>query len=455
MLRSKTISSLVSMLFAQLILISLVGAQEMRLDLNDSFEPLGGIASMEITLDKGVAPVSAIAIDIGFDTQVLSNPGAMVDSQIGPGTSTDRQLISSLISSGVFRIAIIPASLTQASLGAVLPDGLVATVTFNISSLAAPGTVTIVTNTPSASTPAGQTLPTVGRDGVVTIVDNHVDIAPLYTTGNVLVGANYGNGPSSSGMTLIMRLAGDNVIYVDEGSPVKYVHNPDNQGAGNDWIERGFDDSGWADGTSGVGFSDSDDNTTVPAGLTSIWTRYQFDAPNAAAISELVLLADYGDQYIAWLNGVRIAASAGAPEGEPPAWDAAQDGVLVHAASGFAAGSPSESRWHSFDIEWTVVGFEFVEQLTERVLSLTSAEASPGEQVTVQLSISDATGLASGDILIEYNSSIVTVREIRSADLISEEDFVANKDVLGDLRFSIARAEGLPPGSGALANIEL
>ncbi len=171
--------------------------------------------------------------------------------------------------------------------------------------------------------------------------------APLYTKDNVLVGFNFNDGPGSSDMTLIMRLFGADEIYVDEGHEVKYVHDPDNQDIGDEWIEIEFDDSDWADGTSGVGFSDGDDNTTVPGGRISIWTRYYFDAKDASKIKELTLFADYDDQAMAWLNGEKIFASPGAPAGDPPAWNASQGGVPNHGSTEMAAGQPNEARWNA------------------------------------------------------------------------------------------------------------
>lgn len=182
---------------------------------------------------------------------------------------------------------------------------------------------------------------------------------PLYLKNNVLVGANYNDGPGSSDMTLIMRLMGDDEIYVDEGHDVKYIHDPDNADVGDDWIQIKFDDSDWADGISGVGFSDGDDNTIVPGGLISIWTRYYFDAPDANKISELILLSDSDDAYLAWLNGVIIGFSSGAPGGDPPAWDVAQGGVGGDEASGMAAGKPNEARWSNAEIETNVVPFHY------------------------------------------------------------------------------------------------
>jgi len=186
-------------------------------------------------------------------------------------------------------------------------------------------------------------------------------LAPLYTAGNVLAGANFNDGPGSSDMTLIMRLMGDGVIYVDEGSPVKYIHDPDNADVGAGWIQTEFDDSGWADGVSGVGFADGDDNTETPSGVMSIWTRYYFDAPNAATISDLTLLADFDDSYIAWLNGVVIAYNSGAPAGDPPAWNVAEGGVSGSGASELPAGQPNEARWSDGSIEETIVQFQLAD----------------------------------------------------------------------------------------------
>ncbi len=183
---------------------------------------------------------------------------------------------------------------------------------------------------------------------------------PLYTKDNVLVGANFNDGAGSSDMTLIMRLSGDDDIYVDEGHAVKYIHSPDNENI-EGWTELEFDDSNWADGISGVGFSDGDDNTVTPGGLISIWTRYHFDAPSAASAKELILLVDYDDQCIAWLNGIEILRSPGAPgrEGEIPAWNASQGGVPNHGSQELAAGKPNKNRWNSGGQQKSVIDFNF------------------------------------------------------------------------------------------------
>lgn len=187
------------------------------------------------------------------------------------------------------------------------------------------------------------------------------DEVPLYRVDNVLVGANFNDGAGSTDMTLIMRLSGDDEIYLDEGHDVRYICDPDNQDEKEGWTEIVFDDDHWEEGTSGVGFADGDDNTTVPAGRISIWTRYYFDAPNAAKIKDLILLADYDDQAIAWINGVKAFASGDAPDcdDDPPAWNASAGGVTNHTATELAAGQPNENRWARATVDETQIEFRF------------------------------------------------------------------------------------------------
>ena len=187
--------------------------------------------------------------------------------------------------------------------------------------------------------------------------------AKIYQKNNILVGANFNDGTGSSDMTLIMQLSGDDKVYVDEGHPVKYIFNPNNEGI-NGWTKTDFNDKSWEDGFSGVGFSDNDDNTTTPAALLSIWTRYKFDAPNAGNIKGLQLLVDYNDAYIAWLNGVEIARSAsvtakGLKVGDEPAWDLSSGGITNRGSCELAAGKPNNARWKCGSIEKVTVKFDY------------------------------------------------------------------------------------------------
>jgi hypothetical protein len=147
--------------------------------------------------------------------------------------------------------------------------------------------------------------------------------APLYTGDNVLACANFNDGTGSSDMTLILQLDADGKMLVDEGAPVKFIV-PQSDIA--NFQKQDFDDSAWQDGKSGVGFADSDDNTEVPSGISTIYTRYHFKVADATAVKKLVLRADYDDDYVAWLNGVEIArspgmATGGSKEGDVPPWN--------------------------------------------------------------------------------------------------------------------------------------
>jgi hypothetical protein len=95
------------------------------------------------------------------------------------------------------------------------------------------------------------------------------------------------------------------------------------------------------------------------------------------------------------------------------------------------------------------------EEQETRMLSITSAEASPGGQVLVQLSISDVTGMASGDIIIKYDASVITVDEVTATQLLSDILLVPNIEVPGEIGLYMAGTTGLSEGSGALVEIAL
>jgi hypothetical protein len=170
--------------------------------------------------------------------------------------------------------------------------------------------------------------------------------APLMAGQNVLAAGNYNDNVTSSDLSLILQLSADGVALVDEGAAVKYIV-PTAEIA--NWWKADFDDRSWLDGISGVGYADNDDNTTIPSGAASCYTRYRFNVANPGAVKSLVLLADFDDGYVVWLNGVEIARSPQmANAGEFPAWDYGAPGGKVapnHEASDLAAGKPNAARW--------------------------------------------------------------------------------------------------------------
>lgn len=176
----------------------------------------------------------------------------------------------------------------------------------------------------------------------------YAETPKLYPRGNVLAAGNYNNSATSSDLTLIVKMTAGSDVLVDEGSAVRYLLPTADV---NGWTNRNFDDSGWTAGISGVGYADDDDNTTIVGPVPSIYTRYAFDAPNAA--NEVTFLVDYDDFYILWLNGVEVArydGIKGVSAGKVPAFDEmAKAGVTDHEASKTApgAGKPNSARWNA------------------------------------------------------------------------------------------------------------
>jgi hypothetical protein len=90
-----------------------------------------------------------------------------------------------------------------------------------------------------------------------------------------------------------------------------------------------------------------------------------------------------------------------------------------------------------------------------RTLSITSAKVPPGNSAVVYLSITDAAGVAGGDILVKYDTYVLEVGDVELTDLTSDMHLSVNKDVAGEVKLAMAQKEGIPSGSGYLVKIEL
>jgi hypothetical protein len=87
---------------------------------------------------------------------------------------------------------------------------------------------------------------------------------------------------------------------------------------GDGWNHKDFDDASWSEGTGGVGYGDNDDGTVINS-ASSVFLRITFAVQDTRQIEEAILLADYDDAYIAYLNGIEIARSG--ISGSPPSHD--------------------------------------------------------------------------------------------------------------------------------------
>jgi len=158
-----------------------------HLDLGSASGAKGSTVTIPITLTNvSGTSISAIGMDIGYDTGVLENPTCTV----GPaGSAAGKSCAASIPSSGIFRIGGV--GLNSTAIG----NGIVENITFTIKTTAPLGS-TQLTNTPSASGPAGNAVSVSGSNCTVTIIsksgdcneDNTVSIAEVQSAINMYLG---------------------------------------------------------------------------------------------------------------------------------------------------------------------------------------------------------------------------------------------------------------------------
>lgn len=106
------------------------------------------------------------------------------------------------------------------------------------------------------------------------------------------------------------------------GSVWKYLDNGSNQGTA--WRGAAFDDSAWAQGPAQLGYGNGDEATTVAfvdvdAATTgtqknaTTYFRRTVTVPNPEAVESISLSLVYDDGAVIYLNGNRVAATAGMP----------------------------------------------------------------------------------------------------------------------------------------------
>jgi hypothetical protein len=74
------------------------------------------------------------------------------------------------------------------------------------------------------------------------------------------------------------------------------------------WRNISFNAQSWAQGNGGIGFTDGDDATEIP-NTGSLMMRREFNISDTSAIMNAILMMDYDDGFVAYLNGVEIAHS--------------------------------------------------------------------------------------------------------------------------------------------------
>ena len=90
--------------------------------------------------------------------------------------------------------------------------------------------------------------------------------------------------------------------------------------------------------------------------------------------------------------------------------------------------------------------------VSTRSLVIPEVAAESGESVTVPISIDDASGLAGADITVTYNSSILTVDQVKSTTLSAGINLVPNTNTPGKIILRMA-GSAITSGSGALVDM--
>ncbi|HIE28892.1 TPA: hypothetical protein EYP66_16580, partial [Candidatus Poribacteria bacterium] len=87
-------------------------------------------------------------------------------------------------------------------------------------------------------------------------------------------------------------------------------------------------------------------------------------------------------------------------------------------------------------------------------MSLPEISVDQGANITVAINVDDATGIAGGEIVLEYDPSILVAVEVRATDLAKSLTLIANIGVKGKVVAAMAGATGLKEGSGAMLEVD-
>jgi len=99
--------------------------------------------------------------------------------------------------------------------------------------------------------------------------------------------------------------AGDMVEVIRPSQPWQYLAGRD---PNNDWTTLDYDDANWQTGETGFGYGDDDDRTKLDmkGNYTRLYIRKQFDGDALQNATEMALVINYDDAFIAYLNGREV-----------------------------------------------------------------------------------------------------------------------------------------------------
>jgi hypothetical protein len=133
------------------------------------------------------------------------------------------------------------------------------------------------------------------------------EFAPMYP--EQFTDVSFGSGVSRA----------EEVVLLSEPAPARALI-PTDGSLGTTWTQVDFDDSSWLAGRTGVGYDYGGlinlDVSQMRGANTTAYARIPFDLEEIPALDALLLRIRYEDGYVAYLNGIEIAA-----DNEPPGLD--------------------------------------------------------------------------------------------------------------------------------------
>jgi hypothetical protein len=191
-----------------------------------------------------------------------------------------------------------------------------------------------------------------------------------------------------------------------------------------DWMNPGFDDSGWNSGEASIGYGDGDDSTSVPPGTISAYLRHSFFVSDVSILNDAILHIDYDDGFAAYLNGNLIAQNGVAGFS---AYDAASS--IDHEAAMYAGYAPEQ-----FDIDAATIDAYMVDG--ENVLAIEVHNTNTySSDLTVNpylsIAIADETVLWSLDTPVWFSSYFTGTNLHTNFSIASEGERLILSDASG------------------------
>jgi hypothetical protein len=154
---------------------------------------------------------------------------------------------------------------------------------------------------------------------------------------------------------------------------------------GSNWTAVDFDDASWNEGPGGFGYGDSDDGTTIPT-TPSVFMRIKFTLQDLIQIEKAILLADYDDAFVAYINGIEVGRSG--ISGTPPAYQ--QYAEAQHEAALYQGAYPDEKIITKSQFNEVFVEGENTLAIQVHNIDATSSDLSSNFYLALGLNITDA-----------------------------------------------------------------